>query len=44
MINEINHREPRCYSSTNLIEQFAIFKSNVGWHSSSYERRQTDLE
>jgi len=35
MINEINHREPRGFSSTDTVERFPFIKSNVGWHSSN---------
>lgn len=44
MVNEINHLEPRAYTSTGFIEQHPVWKTETGWHSTNKGWRRTQLE
>jgi hypothetical protein len=44
MVNEVNHREMRAYSTAGQIEPVPIFSSMTGWHSESKNWRKSNLE
>lgn len=44
MVNEINHREPRCIKPSSEIDVFPLCSSRVGMHSTKQPWRKSNLE